>query len=49
MYCLCVGADTFIIVTELCNISSVLFPADRVAMVTDDVFLTAVQGEIVDL
>ncbi len=49
MYCLCVWADTFIIVTELCNISSVLSPADRVAMVTDDVFLAAVQDESVDL
>ncbi len=35
--------------TELCDIYSVLSPADRVAMVTDDGFLAAVQGEIVDL
>ncbi len=35
--------------TELCDISSVLFPADRVAMVTDDGFLAAVQDESVDL
>ncbi len=28
---------------------SVLFPADRVAMVTDDVILAAVQDESVDL
>ncbi len=49
MHCLCVWADTFINVTELCDVYSVLLPADRVAMVTDDVFLAAVQGESVDL
>ncbi len=35
--------------TELCDVYSVLSPADRVAMVTDDVFLTAVQNKCVVL
>ncbi len=34
---------------EFFDVYSVLFPADRVAMVTDDGFLTAVQDESVDL
>jgi len=39
----CVWKDTFIIDTELGNVYSVFFPANWVAMVTDDGFLTAVQ------
>ncbi len=34
---------------EFCDVYSVLLPADRVAMVTDDGFLTAVQNKCVVL